>query len=149
MAARDSARRIHLASGLIILGVFLAGALAGAGVLAFMRPAHSPFWPPPAERLPPPLSELHLSPEQRTKAQAIAEKYRPELEAVLAASFPRIREVEEKMDREMRGLLTEAQAKEFDALRARAPPGRGPRPPGPPGLGPPPPGGPPPFGPPR
>ena len=155
MAADAPPRRIHVWSGLLVLGVFLAGAVTGAGVVTWLRPpGFPPGLPPRAAGLPPPLAELGLTLEQQAKARAIAEKYRPALEAVLQESFPRIREVQEQMDRELRSVLTEAQAKRFDELRLRRPPlpgGLGPRgPPGfptPPGL--PPPGGPPASEPPR
>jgi uncharacterized membrane protein len=123
MAADASPRRIHVWSGLLVLGVFLAGAMTGAGVVVWLRPSGFPPGPPPrAAGLPPPLAELGLTPEQEAKARTIAEKYRPALEAVLQQTFPRIREVQERMDRELRSVLTEAQAKRFDELKLRRPP---------------------------
>ena len=140
MAAETSLSRIHLWSGLVILGVFLAGAATGAGLHAWLR--HPGAFPPPPMlgRLPPPYSELGLSPEQQSEARAIAERYRPAMESVLEQTFPRMRAIQQEMDRELRSILTEPQARRFDELRARRPPQGSPRPPGfgPPGLGPPP-----------
>lgn len=134
----DTPSRLHLWSGLVVLGVFLAGAAAGAGVTTWLRPR-----PPPHHGhghgpgdLPPPIAALGLSPEQEGKAKAIMERHRPEFEAVLKESFPRLRALQDQVDQELKGILTEAQAKELDAQRARRPPGPGgghPRPPGMPG----------------
>jgi Spy/CpxP family protein refolding chaperone len=137
-------RRLHLWSGLIVLGVFLAGAVAGAGVYAWLRPPAPPMMGPPPGGLPGPLRELNLTPEQREQAKAIFEKHRATVEALIQESFPRVRAAQEQMDRELRAILTEEQARKFDELRARHPP----RPPGGPGRGGPPPDGlPPPPGP--
>jgi Spy/CpxP family protein refolding chaperone len=146
MSADPSARRLHLWSGLIILGVFLAGAVAGAGVFAWLRPPPPPMMgPPPPGELPRPLRELNLTAEQREKAKAIFERHRATVEALIQESFPRVRAAQEQMDRELRAILTEEQARKFDELQARRPP----RPPGGPGLGGPPPDGMPPPPPPR
>jgi Spy/CpxP family protein refolding chaperone len=158
MPADPAARRLHLWTALILLGVFLSGAAAGAGLAHFLRPPPRPAGPPGrGGMLPPPLVELGLSPEQAEKARAIFERHRPELEAAIQDSFPRVRAIQERAEAEVRALLTPEQAARFDAVRARrppfpgmghgmGPPGPGPRgmePPGPP-AGEPPPGEPPP-----
>jgi hypothetical protein len=152
MTAPDATvRRLHVWSGLIVLGVFLGGAATGAGVYAWFHPAHHRFRPPGGDVLFGPLRELNLSPDQERKAKAILEKHHEAMEAMLKETFPRMRAAQEQMDRELRAILTEEQAKKFDEIRARRPPpppggpGRfGPRgfgpPPGAPPAGPPPPG---------
>ncbi|XXF74878.1 hypothetical protein P2318_17540 [Myxococcaceae bacterium GXIMD 01537] len=136
--ATDTARRIHLWSGLIILGVFLAGVATGAGLFAWLRPYARPG--PPFGGMPAPLRELNLTPEQHAQARAIFERHRTEVENLLHDTFPRVRAAQEEMDRELRAILTEEQARKFDELQAR-------RPRGPPGFrGPPPEGMPPPPG---
>ena len=116
----DASRRLHLWSGLIVLGVFLAGALAGAGVFAWLRPLPAPpRFPGGFHAL---LRELDLTPEQQRQARAIAEKRHAAMEEVLKQTFPQVRAAQEEMDRELRAILTDAQAKKFDEIRARHPP---------------------------
>jgi len=144
----DAPSRIHLWSGLIVLGVFLAGAAAGAGLMTWLRPhPPGPHHARGPGALPPPMAALGLSPEQQAQAWAIMERHRAEFEAVVKESFPRLRALQDEVDQELLGILTEAQAKEFEAQKARRP--RGPEggargfpgmPGGPPGPGP---GGPP------
>ncbi len=150
MTADTSTRRLHLWSGLIVLCVFLAGAVAGAGVLAWLRPPAPPRPPPPrAGWLQRHLSELELTAEQQKSAQALFDKYRATVEAAVQETFPRTRAAQEQMERELRAILTEAQAKKLDEIQARRPPPPlgGLRHPGPPGFGPPPGALPPPPGP--
>lgn len=166
--AEPSGRKIHLASGLVVLGVFLAGAVAGAGVLVALAPDPRPPGPP----IPAYLAELGLSPEQQKVAVQSFEKHRGEIEAIFQEAFPRVRAINEQMESELRAVLSPEQLKRLEELKARRPagppPGFGgppmpqgaegsPPPPGfggPPGMGafPPPPPGPggpppPPFGP--
>jgi hypothetical protein len=140
--------RIHVLSGLLLLGTFLAGGAAGIG-LAYALGGHGrprpPEGPPP---LPRQFQELGLSPAQQREAEAIFARHRPELDAVLQESYPRVRAVNERMESELRAILTPEQAKRLDTLKARRPP----PPPHGPGFGggptelgpPPPPGGAPP-----
>jgi|SRR6516165_80195 len=121
MSNDTSPRRLHLWSGLIVLGVFLCGAVAGAGAFAWLRPQRMRMHPPPVwqvERL----RELDLTPEQQQKAEAILEKQRRGVEAVIKETFPRVRSVEEQAHREMRAILTDAQAKKFEEMYTRHPP---------------------------
>ena len=141
--------RLHLASGLVVLAIFLAGALSGAGLYRALaqpgRPPPPPREGPPPRGAPPWLRELDLTAEQETQARAILDKHRPALEAILHQQFPRVRAIEDQVQSELRALLSPAQQKRLDEIRARRP---GPlRPDGPRPLhwdGPPPPGEPPP-----
>jgi len=146
--------RIRLMTALVIVGTFVAGVAAGLGLARWIRP---PERPPPPMGLP--LGELGLSPEQEAKARAIGERHRAELEAILRDTYPKVRAINEKLDAEVREILTPAQRRRLDEIEARRrPPRPGPRPPGregppgpgggrPPGHRPPPPGeGPPPPG---
>ena len=158
--ADSSTRRIHIWSGLIVLGVFLAGAAAGAGVMAALRRG-GPRFPPPHHDgwFPPHLNELDLTEDQQKRAKVIFEKYHAVVEATVKETFPRVRAAQEQMERELRAILTDAQAKKLDEIQAHRPPprlggpglggpgplGPGPGPRGPPpGFGPPPDGAPPP-----
>ena len=140
--------RIHVLSGLLLLGTFLAGGAAGVGLAYALRaPGHPrPPEPPPFPRQ---FQELGLSAAQQQQAEAIFARHRPELDAVLQESYPKVRAINERMEAELRAILTPEQAQRLDALKARRPPhpphgadfGRGPPEPGPPppGGGPPPP----------
>lgn len=141
MVGEPSVHRLRLWSGLIFLCVFLSGAVAGAGMYAWLRPRSARLPAPPAGALPPPLRELDLTPQQREQARAIWEKHRGTIEGLLQQTFPQVRAVHEQMEKELRAILTEAQAKKFDELRTRMPrPRGGPGFPGAPGGPRPPPG---------
>jgi Spy/CpxP family protein refolding chaperone len=137
-------RRLHILSGVVMIATFLLGGVTGFGLALWTkpggRPPHRP--PPPGMRgggLPPYLHELDLSPDQERQARAIVEKYRPELDAVVRATFPKVREINDEIDADLAKILTPAQLERMKELRARGP---GPPPPGEEG----PPGGPPPTG---
>ncbi len=143
--AGEASPRQRLTSVLVVVAAFLAGAGTGAGVYAsFARPAHQP--PPPGhapgKRLPPFLASLDLSAEQRTRLEAVVEKYHARFEEVFEASAPRLRALREEMDAEVLPILTEAQRARVAELKKQ-------RPEGGPGFGPPPGPGRPPPGPPH
>ena len=146
MPADPNPRRLHLFTALILVAVFVAGAATGAGLTWALRPAgHGPPGPrPPADGMPPFLSELRLSPDQAAQARAIVERHRPEIEEAVQETFPRVRAIQDRVDREIRALLDPDQAARFDELRSRRPPLRGMGGPGRPPPGPPPPRPPPP-----
>ncbi|MEW6433948.1 MAG: hypothetical protein AB1730_20805 [Myxococcota bacterium] len=150
---------LHVKSGLILLATFLCGAVFGGGVHAWFSPQQQPLPPPPGlQGGPPPgalprwMSELDLTDAQREQARAIFEKHRPELQKVFEEAFPKAREVNDKMQAELRAVLTDAQRAKLDAWWKQHPhppgmgpgfgprmhrgmgPGMGPRP----GMGPPP-----------
>jgi hypothetical protein len=135
MSVEQATRRLRLWSILVIIGVFLAGAIAGAGVFAWLRPA--PPWRPRRGDLPALFNELDLTPDQREKVTAIFEKHRAASWAIIQGNFPRVRAEQEQSNREIRAILTDAQIKKLDEIESR------PRPPhhrGGMGWGPPPPG---------
>ncbi len=121
MAGDSEARRLHLWSGLIVLSIFLAGAVAGAGVFAWLRPAGRP-WRPHHRDLPALFAELELTAEQREKAKGIFDKHRAIVESILKQNFPRVRAADEQTQRELRAILTETQNKKLDEIEARRPP---------------------------
>jgi hypothetical protein len=137
MTTERSPRQIRLLTALLLFGTFLFGAVAGAGL---SRWSHRPPRPP-APFLPGPPGALKLTPKQEAKAHEITERYRPQLEAILRANFPKVQALNEQMERELRELMTPEQTKILDEMKAHRPP----MPPGgfmPPGSGPPSPGGP-------
>ena len=122
MSVEQAARRLRLWSILVIVGVFLAGAVAGAGLFAWLRPGRQ--WRPHHRDLPALFSELNLTPEQRETATAIFDKHRAAIESIIKANFPRVRAEEEQSNRELRAILTDAQRKKLDEIEARPRPGR-------------------------
>jgi Spy/CpxP family protein refolding chaperone len=158
MSTETPPSKLRLLTGLMLLGTFAAGAVTGAGLFASFGPRRPP---PPlgvgpgARREPPFLRELDLTPEQRTKADAIFEKHRQALEQLFEENAPRVKAVTDQVDAELLTILTDAQRAKFEELKSHRPP-RGPRgpppdrePPPAPGEGPPPRGEPPPPPPPH
>jgi len=152
--------RIHLASAAIVLGAFVAGAAAGAGLHAWLGPRpgprHGPPGGPPPRGLPPYLRELDLSADQERQAEAIFERHRAAIDAVMRDSMPRIQAIDERVEEELGAILRPEQKARLAELRKRRPPPPPPGarggpggpptpdfPPGPGGFPPPPPGPPP------
>jgi len=130
MSADPNGRRLHLWTALVLLAVFAAGAATGAGLATALRavppapPAHAPRQgrPPAPDGMPPFVSELGLDPGQQVRVRAIVDAHRAELEAAVRETFPRIRAVQEKVETEIRAILTPEQAVRLDAIRSRRPP---------------------------
>jgi hypothetical protein len=121
MTSERTPRQIRLLTALFLFGTFLLGAVAGAGLSQWNRmpPQHPPR---PAPFLPGPPGALKMTPAQETKAHEITERYRPELEAVLREHFPKVKAINEKMEKELREILTPEQRKLLDEMKARRPP---------------------------
>jgi hypothetical protein len=146
MSIERTPRQIRLLTALLLFGTFVLGAVAGAGLTRWTRfapppPRHAPF-------LPGPLGALKLTPEQEAKARIITDRYRPELDVVWRESMPKVKVIIEKMEKELREVLTPEQQKTLDEIKTHLPPLGSPMGPGgpPPHAGPP--GGPHPGGPP-
>lgn len=126
----SSPRTVRLMTALLLVGTFAAGTLTGAGLVRFVGPpGPPPMGPPgpPGPLGPFPADELGLSPEQRRQAHAIIERHRPELDAVLRSTFPRVREINDRIERELIEILTPEQRQRLEQIKATRPP-----PPGPP-----------------
>ncbi|MBI5507699.1 MAG: hypothetical protein HY903_02985 [Deltaproteobacteria bacterium] len=134
----DRTSRTKLAAGLLLAGTFVAGAIAGAGLLVAFGPR--PPGPPGGLGS---LEELDLSAAQEAKARALHERFRPRLEAIFRETMPKVQAVQVEIESELRSLLTPEQQRKLDAMRAARPflpPGMAPGglpPPPPPGFGPP------------
>lgn len=146
--------KVQLYTGLLLVGVFALGTLAGAGISQWSSrtaphfpgrhgpPLHGlPHGPPPfgLSDGPPPfgpwsLAQLELSPEQEKAAHEVFEKYHSELNEVLREGFPKIRLISTKIGEEVRTLLDDEQKELFDSLHSKQPLGEGRLgcPPGPP-----------------
>lgn len=118
--AANAARHLRLWSGLVLFCVFLAGAVAGAGVFAWWRPP--PWSSRPHKDLPPYFNELEMTAEQREKAKAIFSRHRTTVESIIKQNFPRVRAANEQTEREFRSILTDVQNKKLDEIEARRPP---------------------------
>lgn len=137
---------LRLMSGFVLVGVFAAGALFGAGLMRWMAP-HDPIAEHEGMRPPPPgpieamTHELGLDATQRDQLRQIADAHRADLEAIMHETQPRIRAVLDAIEQEMTPHLRPDQVEKLEEWRKRRPP------PPMPGMGPPPPGmGPPPGG---
>ena len=127
---------LRLMSGLVLVGVFAAGTLFGAGLMKWTAPAPG--------RLPPPLRhglpieamtrELALTDAQVQKATAIVEAQRPALEAIARRTQRHVRDIMFAIEDELIPDLDAKQRQMLEEWRARRPPA-----PPPPGIGPPPP----------
>jgi hypothetical protein len=144
--AAESTVRVRVIGALVLVGVFAAGAVFGAGLVRWTRPG-----PPPGLGGPPPrgpetamIRELGLDPDQVAALHAIEARHRADLETIAHDTVPRVRTVLEAIEDELTPELRPDQVEKLKAWRAR----RGPPPM--PGMGPPPggPGGPPPGPPP-
>ena len=124
-------RWLRWMSGLVLVVVFAAGAVFGAGLMRWQRPDHPPR--PPSDPIEAMTRELELDGDQVAALRAIEQAHRPELDAIVRSTQPRVREVLFAIEDELRGKLRPAQIQKLEAWRAR----RGPPPPGMPGGGPP------------
>jgi Spy/CpxP family protein refolding chaperone len=127
-------RRLRLLSAAVLAATFALGAIAGGGIYRWIIADRLL----PADDLPRgpwPLHQLDLSDEQRARVRDIFERHRPELDALLRDSFPQVRAIHERIDSEIRELLTPEQRDRFDRIKKS-------RPFPPPGLPPPPGSGP-------
>ncbi len=124
----------RILSIVILLGVFAAGAVFGAGLVRTHAPERGgppPMPPGPAERL---IHHLQLTPAQAEELHRIERAHRDELDRLMKETMPKIRAVMDAVENELRPVLTEEQRTRLDELQRDRPP--------------PPPFGPPPFGPP-
>lgn len=127
MTALRSLERLRLRAIGLLAAMFIAGALAGAGLTRALGPRGREPPPPPGMML---YAHLGLDREQEARARAIFEAHRPELDAVLRDALPRARAIQDAIDREMRAYLTPEQARRLDEMKAAPPPPGGPRMPG-------------------
>jgi Spy/CpxP family protein refolding chaperone len=126
MASADpSMLRVRVVTALVIAGVFVSGAVVGAGIYRWGSSAG------PAEGLPHgqgaglwlPLEGLDLTPEQDAKVSAIMDQRRGELESIVRQTFPQVRAINEQMQQEVRAILTPEQQRRWDEQKLRRPSG--------------------------
>ncbi len=128
MHGKLSPRFMSWMTAVMLLLIFGAGMGAGYG-LARIGPSAARRYEPQNPLVPGPgmYRRLGLTPEQRKAVEAILQKYRPELDAILRETAPRVREVNERILDEIRLLLDENQRQRLERLRNRPFWMRGPR----------------------
>ncbi|MFN7701665.1 MAG: hypothetical protein ACK5U8_27480 [Deltaproteobacteria bacterium] len=116
--SEPSPRKTTLGAGLTLAGVFALGMLAGLGVAPMLGPPPAAGGPPRIDQL---AHELELSAAQEREAEAIVERHRAEVEATMAGVVPRLQDIHDQVESELRALMTPAQQREFDRIRASRP----------------------------
>ncbi len=139
---------LRMLSGFVLIGVFAAGALFGAGLLRWTQPGPDRL---PAETVPRgPLGamkrELSLDAQQMAKLDEIMASHRGQLEVIMREAQGKTRDVLLSIENELLPALRPDQVKALEEWRAHrpppplgGPPGMGPPGMGPSGMGPPPP----------
>ncbi|HEU4648576.1 MAG TPA: periplasmic heavy metal sensor [Gemmatimonadales bacterium] len=124
------ARAVVLLSATFLVGLVV-GLVGGRWIRRgpFDRPSGRPTPVAMADRL---SRRLDLRPEQRDSVRAILERHRPTMDSLWSEFRPRIRAVEESLQREIAAQLDPAQQEKFAKLRERYERMRA-QPPGPPG----------------
>lgn len=120
--SETSPQKVQILTALVLVGVFAAGNITGAGLFWWFSPAPRFNFNRPSPGLPGPFGELGLSKENERKVLQILEKHHPELEAVLQETFPKARLVFDKIDKEMSVFLTPEQRKKLEQFKQRKPP---------------------------
>jgi Spy/CpxP family protein refolding chaperone len=118
-------------SALVLVLVFAAGTLFGAGLMRWNRPGPPPHGPGPIDAM---IHELDLDGDQIAALHEIERAHRPQLDAIMRETQPRVRDVLFSIEDDLRPKLRPDQIRKLEEWRARRPP----LPPGPP-LPPPPP----------
>lgn len=136
---------LRMLSGFVLVGVFAAGALFGAGLMRWTQPAPERLPAEPSGGPRGPLAamkrELSLDAQQMAKLDAIMTSHRGELEVIMRDAQGRTRDVLTAIEGELIPSLRPEQVKALEQWRAhRPPPPLGPPGMHPPGMGPPPPG---------
>jgi Spy/CpxP family protein refolding chaperone len=146
-ALSSSSTKVRLLTAALFVATFAAGTAFGAGLFVVARPfsevgpgrGHGPpgpGGPGPFGGRPPfplPLGELELTPAQEAETHRIFEKHRPELDAILKESYPRVRAINERIEADVRKILTAEQIRKLDEMPRHRPPAPGEPPPFAPG----------------
>lgn len=110
-----TSRRVRLQGILLLLVVFIVGALAGGATeraLVSPDPPPRPFRQPDGE-LPPPFLRLDLTEEQRSQIRGVFERARPRAESIMRELMPQLAEINDSVRQEIRNILTPEQAEEL------------------------------------
>ena len=113
-----SDRGLQLMSGLVLVTVFIAGTLFGAGVVKRMGSEPAMLPPPHGSPIDAMTHELALDGPQIEALHAIEAAHRPQLEAIRRSAQPRVREVLFAIEDELRPKLRPDQIEKLEAWRA-------------------------------
>ena len=116
-------RSDRLLSGLVLVGLFAAGTLFGAGLMRWTSPG-PPHGPPHGGPIEAMTHELSLDPAQIDRLHAIADAHKGELEGIARGVQPRIRAVLFAIEDELRPALRPEQVERLETWRAQRPPAR-------------------------
>lgn len=117
-----SMKTIRLLTALILLGTFAVGIAAGAGLYHWVARNPKPPLMGPPRFGPIPLQELKLTAKQDDQIRKIFERHRGELEKVMQGTFPKVRTIIQKINIEIREVLSDEQRAKFDELLEKMPP---------------------------
>jgi hypothetical protein len=107
-------RTAQLFAAILLLIVFFAGSVVGAFLLRVVDSENKPSEQNHVLHVP--LRALKLSKDQETKAHAIGEKYRSELDSVRLKILPEVLNIHKKMQNELKAILTPEQLKIHNRL---------------------------------
>ncbi len=111
----ESLGRLRLQAVILLLVVFVIGALTGAAIERTRRPR--PPGPPPREGLSPAMrEELQLTAVQSQRVDEILASSRHRTDAVLDGFLPQLRALTDSIRAEVRTVLTPEQQEIFDRL---------------------------------
>lgn len=103
-----TAKRARITGLLLIIVVFVAGALAGAATMRVVNANEAPVMR--SQKHPPDLFDrLQLTPEQRTRVDVILERRRSEMEEFWNEHRPALRAIADSARAELRTVLTPEQ----------------------------------------
>jgi hypothetical protein len=122
---------LRMLSGFVLVGVFAAGALFGAGLFRWTSAAPDRLPPRPGGPMHAMKRELSLDDQQMQKLDAIMASHRGQLEVIMRDAQGRTRDVLMAIEAELMPSLRPEQIKALETWRARRPP------PPMPGMGPP------------
>jgi hypothetical protein len=149
---------LRMLSGFVLVGVFAAGALFGAGLLRWTQQDPQRLPPPPPGMGAPPgggpgermKQEIGLDEAQAKQLDQIIASHDKDLQGIVRDAQSKLRDMLLSIEEELRPHLRPDQIEKLESWRKHRPPapmpGMGPPPPGmgpppPPGMGPPPPPG--------
>ncbi|MEP6859544.1 MAG: periplasmic heavy metal sensor [Deltaproteobacteria bacterium] len=110
---------VRLLSGLVLLGVFAAGTLFGAGLMRWHPPGPPPPHGGPIDAM---IHELSLDDAQITALHEIERAHRGELDQIAREAQPRVRAVLFAIEDELRPHLRAAQVQALERWRKTRPP---------------------------
>ena len=120
MGKNERIENVKVRAAVVLAAVFIIGAASGA---ALWHAVAMPRRMPPPLHGPIPIHLLDLTSAQQKKVDEIFDAHRPALDAVLEETFPRIRAINEEIEKAIAKVLTPEQLKRLESIKARRPDG--------------------------